>query len=250
MNTGLVTKENQFIPIPYYQIGTYAEDVCKQYIEQDEVHKIQFETFIKNYSFFKPYLDFLLFELEYKMVNPLLHNNSMWCVENGRLILKSADKDQYYSSVCDKDLGIEYINPENITDCVIDLKGRVYKACRDLGLHHEIIYELIINQYLIYDKELFDIYEEYMKGSLNVMPFARNMLGFYQMVTYHDGTGCVVYCDDFYNSYIDNIFKRIQELNPGFSINPYKIHSKESLEIANKCIEKVGELNENRRLRF
>lgn len=250
MHTGLVTKENEFIPIPYYEIGAYAENICNEYIKQSETNRIKFDTFSKEYSFFKPYLDFLLFELGYKMVNPLLHENSMWCVENGRLLLKYADKDQYYSPVYDKALGIEYINPENITDCVIDTNGRIYKVCRELGLHHEIIYELIINQYLIYDKELFDIYQEYMNGNINIMSFARNMLGFYQLVSYHDGTGCAIYCDDFYSSYVTKVLERIKELNPRFSVNPYKVHSKESLEIANKCIERVSALNENRRLRF
>ena len=40
MNTGLVTKENEFIPIPYYEIGTFAENICKEYIEQSEINKI------------------------------------------------------------------------------------------------------------------------------------------------------------------------------------------------------------------
>ena len=53
MDTGLVTKENEFIPMPYYEIGKFAEAICEEYVQKSEANKIHFETFSKNYNFFK-----------------------------------------------------------------------------------------------------------------------------------------------------------------------------------------------------
>ena len=63
MKTGLLNENNEFIELPYYEIGLYAEEICRKYIEENEENKIRFESFTADYSFFKPYLDFLLFEL-------------------------------------------------------------------------------------------------------------------------------------------------------------------------------------------
>lgn len=251
MNTGVITKENEFIPIPYYEIGTFAERVCDEYIEKSEANKIKFETFAKDYSFFKPYLDFLLFELGYKIVNPLLHYNSIWSVENNELLLKSSSDNKHYVPVCDKSLEISYINPEDIHTCMIDLDGRIYEINRELELHHENVCELVLNQYLIYDKELFEIYQEYISNNItNVMSFAKNMLGFLQLEVLENRSAIVVYCKDFHNSYINNVLLRIKELYPDFTIESYTVHTEESLKVANKCIERVNKTNENRRLRF
>lgn len=250
METGLITPDYKFIPIQYYEIGAFAENICNQYIEESETNKIQFEMFASDYHFFKPHLDFLLFKLGYKMLNPLLKEYTMWYVENDNLYLKSQNQKKQYISVCDNDLGIQYINPEKIESCVADFSGRTYKVFRRLGIQHEEIFGLILNQYLIYDKELLEMYKDYADKGMNIGAFCRNMLGFYHIGMYPDQSGYIAYCSDFYNSYMDNVCKRIKEIYPKIEILPDHIHTKESLEIANKCIEKVGEINENRRLRF
>lgn len=251
METGLITNENKFIAIPYYEIGDFAEKICEQYIQKSELNKIEFEEFAKNYTFFKPHLDFLLFHLGYKMKNPLLHENSTWEVIKGKLQLKSETGSVFdYSPVRDDILQITYVNPEKIEDSLIDVYGRKYRVPKEFGLHHEDVYELVINQYLIYDKELYKIYEEYMNSGITIGTFGRNVLGFHQICVYDDHSGYIVYCSDFYNSYLDTVCKRISEIYPKIEMLPYHIHTEESLEIANKCIERVGELDENRRLRF
>lgn len=251
MDTGLLTKENQFIPIPYYEIGTFAENVCNQYITENEINKIHFDIFAQDYNFFKPYLDFLLFELGYKMINPLLYQNAIWFVENDILTLKQGDNSSKYSKVSDVALDISYVNPENVRDCMMDSIGRVYNVNRESNLYHENICDLVINQYLIYDKELYEMYKEYMSAKTrNITAFAKNMLGFSRLVMLPDQSGAVEFCSELHNSYSNAVFKRIKELYPKFDILPYNIHTKESLSIANKCIERVGDMNENRRLRF
>ncbi len=251
MKTGLLNKDNEFIELPYYEIGTYAEEICKEYIEASEENKIKFEIFSENYSFFKPYLDFILFELDYKMINPMLHQDSMWRVEDGKLLLKSASRDRICPSVDDSMLGISYINPEDVQTCMIDGNGRVYKTNDVLNIYHEDVCDAVLNQYFIYDKELYETYEEYVGlGVSDSISFARNMLGFSQLAMHPEHSGDVVYCESFYNTYIDNVFRRIKELNPEFSLNAYSVHTKESLESAHRCIERISEMNENRRLRL
>jgi len=251
MKTGLLNEDNEFIELPYYEIGTYAEEICKKYIEENEENKIKFEIFSENYSFFKPYLDFLLFKLDYKVVNPMLHQDSMWRVENDRLILKSAAKDRYGIQASDSMLGISYINPEDVQSCMIDQEGRVYKTNDSLNIYHEDVCDIVLNQYLINDKEMYEAYEEYVgNGISDSLAFARNMLGFSQLAMHSDHTGNVVYCESFYNTYIDSVFRRIKELNKEFSLDAYSVHTKESLAQANRCIERAGEINENRRLRL
>ena len=251
METGLITPNNKFIAVPYYEIGKLAENICEDYIKESEANRLRFQIFSQYYSFFKPHLDFLLFELGYKMVNPLLHKNSIWYVCNDTLILKKDDKIRHYSSVSDTALGLAYINPENVKSCMMDNIGRVYNVNKKNGLYHETVCDLVINQYLIYDKELFEEYRKYNGNGIgDITAFAKNMLGFSHIGMFPDNSGAVVFCSEFHNSYKDKVFKRIKELNPKFDILPYSVHTKESLKVANRCIERVDEMNEDRRLRL
>lgn len=252
METGFITDENKLITIPYYEIGMFAENICKNYVGKNENNRKKFEEFAKNYHHFQPYFDFLLFELGYKMLNPLLRENAMWHVEDNILYLSThiKAKEYRYLPVNDFFFKRQYISPENLQDCVVDFDGISYNVPRKLGLFHEEMDELILNQYLIYDKELFEIYQNYMEKGLNVGAFCRNMLGFYHITIYQDQSGYIQYCSDFSNSYMDHICKRIKELYPKMKTLGSSIHTEETLALATQYIEKVGEMNENRRFRL
>ncbi len=252
METGFITNENKLITIPYYEIGMFAENICKNYVEQNENNRIKFEEFAKNYHHFKPYFDFLLFGLGYQMVNPLLRQDSTWYVENGILYLQTSTQSiKYrYLPVNDYFFKRQYISPENLQDCVVDFEGVSYNVPRTLGLFHEEMDELILNQYLIYDKELFKIYQNYMKEGLNIGAFCRNMLGFYHITIYKDQSGYIQYCSDFENPYMDMVFNRIKELYPEMEWKGRRVHTQDSLKLALCSIEKVGEIDENTRFRL
>ncbi len=252
METGFITDENKRITISYYEMGMFAESICKNYVEENENNGIRFEEFSKNYHHFKPYFDFLLFELRYKMVNPLLRQNSTWYVEEGILYLKTSTQSikYHYLPVNDVFFKKQYISPENLQDCVVDFDGVSYNVPRELGLFHEEMDELILNQSLIYDKELFEIYQNYMKGGINVGASCRNILGFYHITIYPDQSGYIQYCSDFENPYMDMVFNRIKELYPEMKWKESKVHTQDSLKLALCSIEKAGEINENRRFRL
>lgn len=40
MKTGLITKNDEFIEMPYYEIGKFAENICEQYINESETNRI------------------------------------------------------------------------------------------------------------------------------------------------------------------------------------------------------------------
>ena len=250
MQVGLLTRDDVFIPIPYYEIGSFAENICNEYIGRCEKNKIQFEVFASNYHYFKPYLDFLLFELGYKMANPLLRENTIWYTENHQLYLNKFYKNHSYLPVSDDVLRIQYIEPENLSSCVVDSHGVSYHVSPKSAIHHMKVYEFVLNQYLIYDKQLFQIYQNYMSQGLNIGAFCRNMLGFFQICVYIDKSGYISYCSDFYNSYMNNICQRIQAIYPKMEIVPDHIHTEEDFKVATNCIERVNYLHENRRLRF
>jgi len=250
METGLITKERKFIPLPYYEIGNFAESICRQYIEENDENKTEFELFSEGYHHFYPYLDFLLFKLGYKMVNPLLRENSLWFVDNNSLYLQTNSSYYKYLLVTDMALQIKPISPEKLKECVIDFNGISYEIDRENGLHHEDIYELILNQYLIYNKDLFNLYEKYISNGLDIGCFCRNMLGFYHVAIYGDNSGFIIYCDDFKNPNMESICEEIVNINPKIKKEHDSVHTKESLAVANRCIEIVGEMNENRRFRL
>lgn len=250
MKTGLLTSDNVFISIPYYEIGSFAENICNEYIARSEKNKMQFDVFASNYHYFKPHLDFLLFELGYKMINPLLRENTVWYAEHHQLYLKTSSMVHSYVPVRDDALMIQYIEPENLSSCVVDFNGVSYNIPKGKEIYHEDIYELVLNQYLIYDKQLFKIYQDYMGQGLNIVSFCRNMLGFYHIAMYSDKSGYILYCSDFYNSYMDNVCQRIQEVYPKMEIDSEHIHTEADFKVATQCIERVNYLHENRRLRF
>ena len=252
MKSGFITKDNIFIPVPYYEIGLFAENVCKNYMEENEANKMQFELFARDYHYFKPYLDLLLFQLGYQMVNPLLQENATWYVEDNVLYLSKPykPKEYRYLPIRDDALQIQYIAPEHLQNCIVDFRGIAYHFSRGMGLYHEEIYELVLNQYLIYDKVLYEAYKSYTDKGKNIAAFCRNMLGFYHIAVEEDRSGYIVYCSDFYNSYMDNICKRVKELYPKIKILGDKIHTEESLKMATQYIEKAGEMSENRRIRL
>ena len=251
MKTGLITKDCKFIEIPYYEIGEFAENICGQYINESETNRYFFEEFAKNYTTFKPYLDFLLFHLGYKMINPLLHKDCTWEVNNNILQLKTSNGSLFnYLPVDDVSLQIGEVVPSEISDCIIDFNGKCYKTRRKEEIHHEDIYELVINQYLIYDKELYEYYSNYINSDYAVGCFGREILGFRQVVIYPDNSGFIIYCSDFENQNLEDICDEITMFYPNVERDSALVHTEESLRIANQCIERMRKINEDRRLRF
>lgn len=252
MKTGLITKNDELIEIPYYEIGKFAENICEQYINESETNRCFFEEFAKNYITFKPYLDFLLFHLGYKMINPLLREGCIWEANNNILQLKNHNGSVFdYLPVDDISLQIGEFGPSTLSDCIIDINGKCYKTCRNQGIHHEEIYELVINQYLIYDKELYEHYNNYLKVDFSIGNFGRDILGFCQVVIYPDfgNFGYIAYCSDFENTH-SALCDQINKYYPDVERDSTSMHNEESLKIANECIERMKEINENRRLRF
>lgn len=252
METGLITNENKFIPIPYYEIGLFAENICKNFMEANEKNKEKFEVFAKNYQHFKPYFDFLLFELGYKMINPLLRKDSIWHVEENTLYLSTLNQVKAYRYVPVNDcIFVRQGNKlENLQDCVVDFYGVFYNVLRKQGLYHEDTDELILNQYLIYDKELFESYQKAKWEGLDIGVFCREMLGYSHVTIYEDQSGFIQYCSDFDNSYMATVAQEIKKLYPKIQPLGSKVHTGDSLTEAMHLIEKVGEKHENRRFRL
>lgn len=187
------------------------------------------------------------------MINPLLHEGCTWQVNNNILQLKNSNGSSAYNylSVDDASLQIDEFNPSEMSDCIIDFNGRCYKTRRNVGIHHEDIYELVINQYLIYDKELYEYFSNYINlNYYTIGTFGREILGFRQIVIYPDNSGFIIYCSDFKNQILDDMCDEIKNFYPKIEIESASIHTEESLKFANECIERMRKINENRRLRF
>lgn len=219
MNTSLISPSGEVYDMEYYEIGLFAEKMCKQYIEKSESNKLEFETFANNYTYFKPYFDFLIFKLGYKIINPFFKNNIVGFSIGNYFVTKGINKDdnikmEKYSSVSDHDLQITDYKDVSLKEGFIDQNGTGFKVNRTIDMGHSKVCELILNQLMIYNKE---ICEDYLK-SINdpkinniitrIEFYMIERLGFIQMCIFETNFGDILYNDKLQPEWFDN-FKQI-----------------------------------------
>lgn len=180
---GFITPAGQLKYMEYYNILEFAKKVCYDYINKSEENLKKFFIFKKGYTKFEPYLDFILSELHYVMVNPLnfkdviiynddgLKINKISKLKNGKFSLYRENFIWNYSC-SDASLFIEQFDNKKHSDGIITKDGYYVKVDRDKDLYHEQVAEQILNQYLIGNKELYLDYIKYVK---NFFSFKRHI---------------------------------------------------------------------------
>lgn len=167
--TAFVTPENELFPMSYYQI----EEFCKKECEKPE-NKDLFSKFKEDYTYYHPYFDFVMFELNYQMISPLLrkgtalvkHKDALYTVKISSLdytdIKENTKEIKKEDLPCitrctTRGLKIRKQTSDHIDHCMIDpnLIGAMTEN------FHRITSNTILNQLLIRSSKIVKGYEQY-----------------------------------------------------------------------------------------
>lgn len=217
--TKLISPNGEIHNILYYEIGLYSEKLCQEYIEKSEENKIEFENFASNYTYFKPYFDFLIFKMGYKIINPFCSKKLIGYTIGNYFITKGISREDNikmskYTSVSDKDLQITNYKDTSLKEGFIDANGIGFKLNRKIGLDHSKLCELILNQFMIYNKEIYldyinSISDPEISDIITIIEFYMiERLGFTQMCIFDTDYGNIIYNDKKLYNWFDE-FKKI-----------------------------------------
>lgn len=253
--SGLITPSGETINIPYYEIGNYAKNICQNYIKESTEHKVEFEKFAQNYHFFEPYFDFIMFHLKYKMINPFLNEDSIGYVIGKYFVTKttslnSKNKIEKYTSTSDKDLQITNYKDTSLKEGFINSNGIGFKVNRIIDMGHPKLCEILLNQYMIHNKEIYDDYVNYiMKSNINATPsriefYMIQTFSFVQMCIYDTEFGIIMYDD----SKVIDWFEEFQNIFQSQYENIMFLPISEELNLEIDSINKEGDIHESRRI--
>lgn len=179
IKVGFITPQNEKIYMNYDEVS----DFCKKICESSENIEL-FTNFSKNYSYFYPHFDFVMFKLDYIFINPLLEKetylkragNALYKIEK---YISDGDENVYehISSLAkgtknggnypwlvacsDNELRIREVNINDIHKCMIDPNGITLISTSDgeKDGNHEVTANTIANQLLISSKYLWKTYD-------------------------------------------------------------------------------------------
>lgn len=158
-------KDDKIIPCYYYEIEQVCIDLINDYCQLSEKNKMEFEEFSQNYCTFKPYFDFVVCRLGFKVLNPELKQNSILFGKDNHMFI-ATEKNPDPKSFCydlsdDITLKVEPMPLGTITfhDCLIDWNGN-HILPEDMFGHTHILQQ-ILNLLLISNKYICEDYINY-----------------------------------------------------------------------------------------
>ena len=253
------------INIPYYQIGIFLEKVVDDFINLSIKNKDLFDLFKQGYNHFNPYFDFAITYLGYKLENPLIIEESILYGQNDEMVnerINSRMPKSYYYRLTDENYKIEKVSPYYLSNCVIDSNGMKYEVDYLNNRHHDDLYEIILIENMIYNKNLYEDYVHCMSGDLHdftyqsIARYFRGRLDFIQVgLVKIDGTDLYLVASKqgLETPYSEGFIDIVKDIYPSINIieeNYCSFLSKEEIERANKIKQEVGEKYESRRIQF
>ena len=245
-----------FSNIKYYELANIAKQIVEIYIKKSEVIKSKFEEFSKGYSYFEPYLDFLICYLGYKITNPFIIDDGILSGDTDKFIYtmypNSDDRKQIvYPRANDIELGIDHFSIDNISDSIIESSGRCYKINRQKNFIHQYIYEIILFEKATKSKILYDDYLECYNEKSEIYylinAYFKDRLGYLQVVKYDDESGYIYYNKDLSSGYIINLLDSIKQFHPNIDIIPSFLPNN-LIESSKKIKNEMSGFYESRRI--
>lgn len=158
----LISKENQKIICKYYELSRVCQEIIHNAMRDIKI-KEKFVAFSKNYTYFTPFFDFVLQELGYKLVNAFGMENAILYAKNNEIHWVHLNQDYVlFPTSDDEHIGLEKIGKENLKMCMLD--KNLYGIASS-NVRHELISRLILHNYFLSDKELFQKYMEECHGN-------------------------------------------------------------------------------------
>ncbi len=173
---GFITPDNQ----KFFMKNSEVLEFCKKlYFDKKNIQG--FENFQKDYSYFEPYFDFVMFNLNYIFINPLGEKGTFLKAVGSGLykideteekeflryddieeltIRKRYSDNPYMTAVSDKSLNIRKVKKSNMCSCMIDSNGYSFisSSASAPKENYEITSLSILNQYILYNSNLLAFY--------------------------------------------------------------------------------------------
>lgn len=164
LDSGLINEHGK-IECKYYELEEKCLQIVETYCMESKENQERFEEFSKNYNLFRPYFDFVVCVLGYKVINPQMEAGTILVGRNSHMYMYkdeekiTADKSFCYDLSDDVTLGVRpmTLDASTYNDCLVDGNCN-YILPNDMFGHVHILQQLL-NMMLISNK---DICEDYL----------------------------------------------------------------------------------------
>lgn len=182
----LIDKDQNEYEMEYYKVNDFCKMLCykKENIEL-------FNEFKKDYTYYDPYFDFVIFELGYEMENALFEDETILAV-NGEIFKEtSALKGYVFAHMTKCSDSILRIEKDDYLykDCLVDPNGfnMMSNMRANIRGNHTVTSRTILNQVLIQNKKICEYFEDSMIRPVDIM----SSLGFFRVINF-DGEKFIV----------------------------------------------------------
>lgn len=173
LKVGFISPDGEVSMCCYSNLLTYCKKLCEK-----KENREKFEEFKKDYTYFPPYFDFVMFELKYIFINPLFSKQEVVIQVRDALYKNKLDGFDYQANVLamqeemewvdmlpfitkcsDSELGIQKEEPLVLRDVLIDcnLMGMMSKSGTIQG-SHAITANTVLNQLMMLSPKIEESY--------------------------------------------------------------------------------------------
>lgn len=198
----LISPNNEKIECFYWEL----ENICKNICEKEENYQ-KFMDFQKDYTYFNPYFDFVMFELNYVLGNALceeglyvIHTKDSLFEVKTSMMESFEYQDFYHKDVplydvisrmtkcSDKELTIHTMK-KRLETCMIDPNGMSMMSHSGIPSNergsHMVTCRTVLNQMLIKNQK---IVEHYFNSSYDVISYLERNMGFLRTTSRQEGS--------------------------------------------------------------
>ena len=157
----------------YYDIESLCQKIVHDYCSLNKENNEQFQNLASNYHLFRPYFDFVVCELGYKVLNPELQANTILVGKDNHMYLldemeNPISKGFYAGKSDDKTLDLYpmTLDSSSFHDCLIDGEGN-HILPKDMFGHVHILNQ-IANMIFISNQK---VCEEYLRVNMDLGSF-------------------------------------------------------------------------------
>ena len=175
LNSGLIKNKHQ-IQCQYYELEDKCIQIVENYCMESKENKEKFERFAINYQLFRPYFDFVVCVLGYKVINPQMEEGTILIGRNNHMYRYKTTEDISINKAFCYDLSDNVtldiypmtLDASTYRDCLVDGDAN-HILPKDMYGHVHILSQ-ILNMILISNK---DICEDYLKSETDLGMFVQ-----------------------------------------------------------------------------
>ena len=173
---GFLKPNNEIDYMPYYDMFEYCKMKVEQYISLNSCNRIKFENFKSEYTYFPPYLDFVIFEMGYIQIQPFLQEGYYGYGLDDSYYITQADSPDYqkirnsngaFYFLRGNDSNYQINAGSIVENGMIDINGNILHLFSDGDIDsnawgHPGLSCMVINQYISRYKQIYEAYKQYL----------------------------------------------------------------------------------------